>query len=89
MKTIWILTRTEYCGQCTGFDSDNTLLGVFTEKPGIELIAPFLSRGLSSSIGQAVSEIQRLLDKGEVSLGDGSLEYRLALIPTNARIETL
>ena len=64
---LWKLTKTEYYGQCTGFDHFETLVVVFEKKPNLQTLAPFLE-GLSGEMGEAISEVSKLIDTGTLEL---------------------
>ena len=81
---LWTLVKTEYEGQCTGFDHFDTLIVVFEEKPDIQTIAPFL-RGLSNEIGEAISQIASLLKTGDLQTSTFE-QYTLACIETGKRL---
>jgi Lon protease-like protein len=73
---LWKLTKTEYYGQCTGFDRFETLVVVFEKKPNLQTLAPFLE-GLSGEMGEAISEGLKLINIGnlELSCHDYELDY--------------
>ena len=73
---LWKLTKTEYCGQCTGFEHFETLVVVFEKKPDLQTLASFLE-GLSGEMGEAISEGLKLINTGnlELSCHDYELDY--------------
>lgn len=71
---LWKLTRTEYAGQCTGFGEETIWLAVFTTKPDLKTLAPYLGQFLSNDMGVAIAQVQTLIDKGVVTLHDRDFE---------------
>lgn len=67
-KKLWALTRTEWAGQCTGFPSETKWLGIFSKKPDLMTIAPYLDGCLDHKMGTAIAQISELLMKGEIKL---------------------
>jgi hypothetical protein len=61
-KYVWALTRLPP-------DSRNVeWLGVFSEKPDLRTIAPYLAGYLASNMGTAIAQACELLDTGAVTL---------------------
>ena len=81
---LWKLTRTEYYGQCTGFNHFETLVVVFEEKPDLQTLAPFLD-GLSGDMGKAISEVSKLIDTGTLEFGHH--DYELDFFETGKNLE--
>ena len=75
-QKLWALTKIEYAGQCTGYDSETVWLGLFTKLPDIKTLAPFIGSYLSDDIGVAIQEVQTLIDEKELTL---KRDYYLAL----------
>jgi hypothetical protein len=73
-QKLWRLTRTEYCGQCTGFSSETTWLAVFTKKPDLKTLAPFIGKYLSDDMGVAIGQVQSLIDTGFIALLNNDFE---------------
>ena len=63
-KTVWLLVETEYAGQCTGFDSQDTILAVFSSIPDVKTVAPLVGKYLSKDMGEAISQVMELVDAG-------------------------
>ena len=69
-KTVWVLTETEYAGQCTGFADQERLICIFEKKPSIMELSPMVGRNLSKDMGVALSQICYLVDEGSFSPSD-------------------
>lgn len=84
-QKLWVLTKTEYEGQCTGFSEYKTLVCVWLDKPIITQLAPMLD-GLNSEMGIAIKQVLDLIDDGLVVLDDFS-DYSLSSICAGEAIE--
>lgn len=65
---LWALTRTEWAGQCTGFPSETKWLGIFSKKPDLMTIAPYLDGHLDEKMGTAIAQVSELLLKGRIEI---------------------
>jgi hypothetical protein len=85
-QKVWTLTITEYEGQCTGFSSYVTLLAIFTKEPSPAQLAPYLGNHLSSTMGEAISQVISLIDTGRYAPSD-RYDFDLNHVICNTPIE--
>lgn len=84
---VWLLVETEYEGQCTGFSSYETVLGVFLSKPEPETIAPFVGKHLSSDMGVAINQVSTLVNTSSFS-PSRSYDIELRAVPVGELLDT-
>ena len=78
MQKVWVLSKTEYTGgQCTGFPERRIILAIFSKKPNMMTVAPYLGRHLSDDMGVAISQVSKLLNYGGVEINQ-SYEFDLS-----------
>jgi hypothetical protein len=68
MTTVYILDKTEYEGQCTGFSEYTELVAIFTEKPDLQGLSPFLVGFLSNDMAEAIPQVLEIINKGHSTL---------------------
>ena len=87
MGKVWLLVETRYAGQCTGFSYFETVLGVFLSIPTVEEVAPFLSEHLSPNMGEAISQVMKVIKDKQFGFGHDEAEIELREVEVGKRLQ--